>query len=125
LAGSKWQFVGAVKAEAISDVKNRQPVIPDSVLRVHHHAGIRNRLRAGDRGGVIEALRVCVIGPESESAAKAPVQIHVERIEIVDGGSKEFGLAPDIRIAPRRARASGRPARALEKLSAIGQDNRK
>src|SRR5207247_2847043 len=83
------QFIDAIQAKPIPDIESGQPVISLPVLRVHDHADLSAGLSSGNRGRIIEAASVCVVGPQSQSIAKAAIHVHKDTIVIVDAGSKE------------------------------------
>src|SRR5207247_6683374 len=86
-------------------------------------------------GGVIQTAAECVVGPESQTSAKAAIHVHKAAIEIIDAGSKENsrtaqqGITANHRIwevlgSGRKTRRAGRcRANGGERLIGICAEN--
>src|ERR1043165_1923574 len=84
----------------MADIESRQAVIPPPVFRVHDDANLSTSLTSGNGGGIVEAAPKRVVGPQSQSTAETPIQIHEGAVVIVDAGSKEKSCSAQLWITP-------------------------
>src|SRR5437867_13328444 len=80
------------------DIKSGQAVVSLAVVRVHDDADLSAGLSSSNRGGIIQAASVCVVGPQSQSIAKAAIHVHKDTIVIVDARRKENPRAAQLGI---------------------------
>src|SRR5207302_8942576 len=125
----------ATQAKPMPDIESGQAVISLAVVRVHDDADLSAGLRSGNRGGIIEAASECVVGPQSQSIAKAPIHVYKATVEIVDAGRKEntrtaqLWITANHRIwevlgSSRKTRRAGRcGADGRERLIGISPEN--
>src|SRR5882672_143228 len=85
----KRQFIHATQAKPMPDIKSGQAVVSLAIVRVHDDTDLSAGLRSGNRGGIIQAASVCIVGSQSQSIAKAAIHVNKATVEIVDAGRKE------------------------------------
>src|SRR5205823_12559332 len=130
----KRQFINAVQAEPVPDIKSRQAVIPPSVVCVHDHANLSAGLSSGNCGLVIEASSKCVVASQTESIAKPAIHVHENTVVIVDAGCEENSCTAQQRITAssgweilgssrKTRRASRRRTNGRKRLVRIGAQN--
>src|SRR5207248_9040869 len=52
-----------------------------------------------DRGGIVEAASVCVVGPQSQPIAEASIHVHKDTVVIVNAGGEENSGTAQLGIA--------------------------